>query len=200
LGGKADRAEGLLRLRDTDTSLVTFRTGQLTLGLAIQLADRRVLVLEIRKKHDIAPKIPRCSGPDSHNEQTPALKMPLQTELRFHSRGYEQPPHRRACGTTNSEWLTADHSSSDDLRVDAAATRPLPTFPLKGRGQAIKAKEPETRNADGANGLVGGEAFSSCHHLSTDSGVHLPTTTAPANAGRTKVHRQVLTPVLANVL
>jgi hypothetical protein len=31
-GGKADRAEGLLRLRDTDTSLITFRTGQLTLG------------------------------------------------------------------------------------------------------------------------------------------------------------------------
>jgi hypothetical protein len=32
LSGKADRAEGLLRLRDTDTSLVTFHTGQLTLG------------------------------------------------------------------------------------------------------------------------------------------------------------------------
>jgi hypothetical protein len=32
LSGKADRAEGLLRLRDTDTSLVTFRTRQLTLG------------------------------------------------------------------------------------------------------------------------------------------------------------------------
>jgi hypothetical protein len=31
-GGKADRAEGLLCLRDTDTSLVTFRTRQLTLG------------------------------------------------------------------------------------------------------------------------------------------------------------------------
>jgi hypothetical protein len=31
-GGKADRAEGLLRLWDTDTSLVTFRIGQLTLG------------------------------------------------------------------------------------------------------------------------------------------------------------------------
>jgi hypothetical protein len=28
-GGKADRVEGLLRLRDTDTSLVTFRTWQL---------------------------------------------------------------------------------------------------------------------------------------------------------------------------
>ena len=102
-------------------------------------------------------QIPRCLGLDSHNEQTLALKVPLQTELRFHSRGYEQPPHRRACGTTNSSWLAADHcsssdndlrsgqlnSSSDNLRADAAATRPLPTSPLEGRGQAIKAKEPE---------------------------------------------------------
>jgi hypothetical protein len=31
-GGKADRVEGLLRLWDTNTSLVTFHTGQLTLG------------------------------------------------------------------------------------------------------------------------------------------------------------------------
>jgi hypothetical protein len=83
-------------------------------------------------------QIPRCSGLDSHNEQTPALKVPLQTELRFHSRGYEQPPHRRACGTTSSSWLVADHCSSsdndlrsgqlnscsDDLRADAATTRP----------------------------------------------------------------------------
>jgi hypothetical protein len=33
-----------------------------------------------------------CLGPDSHNEQTPALKVPLQTELRFRPRRYEQPP------------------------------------------------------------------------------------------------------------
>jgi hypothetical protein len=46
----------------------------------------------MRKKHGIAPKIPRCSGPDSHNEQTQALKVPLQMELQFHSRRYEQPP------------------------------------------------------------------------------------------------------------
>jgi hypothetical protein len=37
-------------------------------------------------------QIPRCSGADSHNEQTPALKVPLQMKLRFHSRRYEQPP------------------------------------------------------------------------------------------------------------
>jgi hypothetical protein len=48
-------------------------------------------------------KIHKCSGPDSHDEQTPALKVPLQMELRFHSRGYEQPPHWRACGTTKPQ-------------------------------------------------------------------------------------------------
>jgi hypothetical protein len=37
-------------------------------------------------------KMHTCSGPDSHNEQTPALKVPLQMELRFHPRRYEQPP------------------------------------------------------------------------------------------------------------
>jgi hypothetical protein len=101
-------------------------------------------------------QIPRCSGLDSHNEQTPILRVPLRTQLRFHSRGYEQPPHQRACGTTNSRWLAGDHctssdndprfgrlnSSSDDLRADAVVTRPSPTSPLEGRGQAIKAKEP----------------------------------------------------------
>jgi hypothetical protein len=90
------------------------------------------------------PKIPRCSGPDSHNEQTPALKVPLQTELRFHPRGYEQPPHRRACGTTNSRRLASDLCSSiDGPRTDAAAGRLLFASPRGGREPDIKAKEPE---------------------------------------------------------
>jgi hypothetical protein len=46
----------------------------------------------MRTKHGFTPKIHTCSGPDSHNEQTPALKVPLQTELRFRPRRYEQPP------------------------------------------------------------------------------------------------------------
>jgi hypothetical protein len=49
-------------------------------------------VLEMRKKRGSMPKIHTCSGPDSHNEQTLALKVPLQTELRFRPRRYEQPP------------------------------------------------------------------------------------------------------------
>jgi hypothetical protein len=83
----------------------------------------------------------------------------LQTGLWFHSRGYEQPSHQRAYGITNSEWLAGSHytnsdndpcsgwlnSSSDDLRADAAETRPSPTSLLEGRGQAIKAKEPRVR-------------------------------------------------------
>jgi hypothetical protein len=108
----------------------------------------------MRKKHGITLKIPRCSGLDSHNEQTPTLRVPLQTELRFHSRGYEQPPHQRACGTTNSRWLAGDHctssdndlrlgrqdSSSDGPRANATAGRPSFTSPHGDENQPLKPK------------------------------------------------------------
>jgi hypothetical protein len=45
--------------------------------------------------------------------------------------------------------------------------------------------------------VCGTWSVTSCHHLSTDGGVHLPTNTAPASASRPKAHWQVLTPVLA---
>jgi hypothetical protein len=111
---------------------------------------------------------------------------------------------------TNSSWLAADHCSSDNdlclgrqdscsdcLRVNVAAGRPSPTSPHEGRGQAVRAEEPEARSAGGTDGVVGGETFSDCHHLSTDDSGHLPTNTTPASAGRPKAQRQVLTPVLA---
>jgi hypothetical protein len=44
------------------------------------------------EKTRLYAKMHTCSGPDSHDEQTPALKVPLQTELRFRPRRYEQPP------------------------------------------------------------------------------------------------------------
>jgi hypothetical protein len=76
--------------------------------------------------------------------KTPALKVPLQTELRFHSRGYEQPPHWRACGTTDSGRLASNlHSSSHGPKTDAATGRLSFASPLKGREPDIKAKEPE---------------------------------------------------------
>jgi hypothetical protein len=56
--------------------------------------------------------MPKCSGLSGHNEQTPILRVPLQTGLRFHSRGYKQPPHQRAYKITNSRWLVGDHCTS----------------------------------------------------------------------------------------
>jgi hypothetical protein len=133
--------------------------------------------------------------------KTPALKVPLQTELRFHLRRYEQPPtiggpaeQQKADG-----WLAAARSgnsdndlrsrwpncSGDGLRANAAATMPSPTSPLEGREQAIKAKEPEARSADGCGDPVGDEDFFSRHHLSADDGSHLPTGRSPLGSSRT---------------
>jgi hypothetical protein len=53
------------------------------------------------------------------------------------------------------------------------------------------------RSVGGTDDLDGGEASSSCHHVSTDGGVRLSTNAAPASAGRSKAHRQALAPVLA---
>jgi hypothetical protein len=146
------------------------------------------------------PKIPTCSGLDSHNEQTPALKVPLQTELRFHPRRYEQPPTLEglrgdktpggsptpapvaATTTPAPKW---PNSSSDDLRADAVATSSSPTSLLEGRGQAIKAKEPEAQSVDGGGDLVGNEDFFSRHHLNVDDGSHLPTGGSPLGSSRT---------------
>jgi hypothetical protein len=84
--------------------------------------------------------------------KTPALKVPLQTELRFHLRKYEQPPtiggpaeQQKADGRLAAARFSSSdddfcserpNSSSVDLRADAAAIRPSPTSPLEGRGRA----------------------------------------------------------------
>jgi hypothetical protein len=75
------------------------------------------------------PKIPTCSGPDNHNEQTPALKVPLQTELRFHPHRYEQPPTLeglRGDETPGSSPppapAAATTTSAPDVRIAAAMT------------------------------------------------------------------------------
>jgi hypothetical protein len=97
--------------------------------------------------------------------KTPALKVPLQTELRFHLRRYEQP---HTIGGPAEQQTTDDfcskrpNNSSDDLRVDAAAMRPMPTSPLEGRGRA-EGRRVEGQSAGGTDYLVGGETSSGCH-------------------------------------
>jgi hypothetical protein len=91
--------------------------------------------------------------------KTSALKVPLQTELRFHLRRYEQP--HTIGGPAEQQkadrWLAVARSSSidndprsgwpncssDGLRADAAATLPSPTPTLEGRGQVQRARGPE---------------------------------------------------------
>jgi hypothetical protein len=75
--------------------------------------------------------------------KTPALKVPLQTELRFHLRRYEQPhtiggpaeqqkadgrlAFARSSSDDDDEFCSrGPNNSSDDLRADAAAIRPSP--------------------------------------------------------------------------
>jgi hypothetical protein len=41
VSGKADRVEGFLRLRDTDTSLITFREKQLSLAQTILIPTKK---------------------------------------------------------------------------------------------------------------------------------------------------------------
>jgi hypothetical protein len=111
-------------------------------------------------------------------------------ELRFHPRRYEQPPTEglrgnKTPGGSPTPALKWPNSSSDDLRADATATSSSPTPPLEGRGQAIKAKEPEARSTHGGGDPVGGEDFFSRRHLSADDGNHLPTGRFPLGSSRT---------------
>jgi hypothetical protein len=135
------------------------------------------------------PKIPTRSGLDSHNEQTPALNVPLQTELRFRRRGYKQPPHWRAYGTTDSGRLASNlHSCSHGPRTDAATGGLSFASPPKGREPDIKAKEPEV-------GPRVALMVSSAERPTSPAA----TTSAPTAASTCPPtpHRQVLTPVLA---
>jgi hypothetical protein len=50
VSGKADRAEGFLRLRDTDTSLITFREKELSLAQTIMLPTNKSRHLKQEEK------------------------------------------------------------------------------------------------------------------------------------------------------
>jgi hypothetical protein len=85
-------------------------------------------------------------------------------------------------------------SCSNGFRANATVEKLSPT---KDENQPFKPGRRRSRGAGGVGNLVGRETFSGCHHLGTDSGIHLFANTAPAGADRPKAHRQVLTPALA---
>jgi hypothetical protein len=157
----------------------------------------------MRKKHGFTPKY-------TYVQASTATMNNTDTQGAIKNRTLVPLPQLRTtphvggpAGRQNPRWLAAAHSgssdndlrsgrpnsSSDDLRADAAAIRPSPTSPLEGRGQTIKAKEPEARSADGGGDLIGDEDFFSRHHLSTDDSSHLPTGRSPLGSSRTGEHR-----------
>jgi hypothetical protein len=90
------------------------------------------------------------------------------------SAGTNNPPRWTACGATKGRRMARrrpksssdndfcserPNSSSDDLRTDAIATRPSPTSPLEGRGQA-EGRRVGGQSAGGTDYLVGGETSS----------------------------------------
>ena len=108
----------------------------------------------------------------------PTFKVPLQTELQFHLRRYEQPHTiggpaeqqktderfavaRSSSGDDDDFCSGGPNSSSDDLRADAAAIRPSPTPSLERQGQA-EGRRVGGQSAGGTDYLVGGETPSGC--------------------------------------
>jgi hypothetical protein len=90
--------------------------------------------------------------------------------------GTNNPPRWRACGATEGRRMARrrpkssgdndfcserPNSSSDDLRTDVADTRPSPTSPLEGRGQA-EGRRVGGQSAGGTGYLVDGETSSGC--------------------------------------
>jgi hypothetical protein len=107
----------------------------------------------------------------------PAFKVPLQTELRFHLRRYEQPHTiggpaeqqktderlavaRSSSGDDDDFCSGGPNSSSDDLRADAAAMRPSPVPSLVRQGRAEGCRV-GGRSVGGPGYLIGGRTSSS---------------------------------------
>jgi hypothetical protein len=162
----------------------------------------------MRKKHGFTLKYIHV--------QAPTAAMNKHRHSRCHYRrnsgsapaGTNNPHIGGPAGRQNPRWLTAarsgnsdndlrsgrPNSSSDDLRADAAATRPSPTTPLEGRGQATKAVEPEV-SPRGAPTILSAEKPLPAASVGGDTG----SSAEAAQAGEPDT-RQLPTPRTANAL
>jgi hypothetical protein len=134
-----------------------------------------------------------------NEEKTLAFKVPLQTELRFPLRRYEQP-HSMGEGLRSNRRLTG--GSPPPALIAATMTPALGgrTAAARASGWALlqscprprrrsrgedKYKEPEARSADGGGDPVGDGDFSSRLRLGTDGRGHQPSGRSPLKSSRT---------------
>jgi hypothetical protein len=135
-------------------------------------------VLEMRKNTAPCQKYIHFQAPTAAMNKTPTLKVPLQTELRFHLRRYEQPHTiggpaeqqkadrwlaiARSSSSDDDDFCSeGPNSSSDDLRADAAAIRPSPMPSLERQGRT-EGRRVRGQSVGGTGYLVGGETSSGC--------------------------------------
>jgi hypothetical protein len=91
-------------------------------------------------------------------------------------------------------------ASGQTLLLKGPRSRPLTgdeNQPLKPKSRRPGAQVALTISLAEATASAWGSITYGDHHPSTNDSGHLPINTAPANGGRPKAHRQVLTPVLA---
>ena len=129
--------------------------------------------------------------------KTPTLKVPLQTELWFRPRGYEQPPTLegprgdkapgRPPPPAPAAATTTPGTGGRTAAAMASGRTPLQPCPRprrRSRGED-KYKEPEARSADGGSDPVGNGDFSSRLHLGTDDRGRQPSGRSPLRSSRT---------------
>jgi hypothetical protein len=167
-------------------------TRQLTFGEAVQIADRRVLVLEMRKKHGSAPKIHTCSGPDNRNEQDTGTQGAITNGTPVPPPQVRTTPHDwGACGATKGRRMARRRPLQQQRqRSPLRVAEPRQQWP-QGRRRCnlalahADARGLEARSADGGGDPVGDADFSSRLYLSTNDRSRQPTGRSPLGSSRT---------------
>jgi hypothetical protein len=145
VSGKADRAEGLLHLRDTDTSLITFREKQLSLAQTILLPTKKVQILETRGKGTRLYNTARvCFGLGGRRKHT------LQDNLILQARILTLEGSSSTLGVDNTfgevrPSLGRRHGPKTSTLKDGVITKPGPSPPGSSLGiQPEQAARPVT--------------------------------------------------------
>jgi hypothetical protein len=115
VSGKADRAEGLLRLRDTDTSLITFREKQLSLAQTSLLPTKKSKYSKQEEKRRSFTTQRGCVFWPRRPQETHTTRRsdPAGSGLDA-GRGQQHPRHRRHLRRGPTKPRTATRSK--DLR------------------------------------------------------------------------------------
>jgi hypothetical protein len=157
----------------------------------------------MRKKHGFTPKYIHVQAPTATMNRHWHSRCHYKRNSGSTRAGTNNPPHWRACRATKPQAARRrplrQQRQRPPLRVakqrqrwpqgGRCCNKVLAHTPTRGRGQAIKAKEPEAQSADGGSNPIGNEDFFSRHHLRADDGSHLPTGRSPLGSSRTGEHR-----------